>query len=109
LQVEGVSDATIAELTLDVAGPLQDERVVPVRGVGVTLAQGVINQQRFAEVAGQADRHVERRVFVPPHGVVHPVEDEFAIATLGTSPGFRSRRKGTHPAYPFGEVIGEWF
>ncbi len=74
-QPECVRDRACGQLGANVAGPLEDEGVVPIAVVAVRAAQALVDEQRQIQRSRREDRRVEGGIFVTAHGVVHPVQD----------------------------------
>ena len=53
--------------------------MVPVRREEIPLAQSVVDDNGFVELAGQLQGQVERRILVCTKGRPHPVEDEALV------------------------------
>ena len=74
--------AALRELPRDVAGALENERVVTVRGERVALVEGVVDEDRQVELGSEQEGGVEGGILVAARRHAHPVEHEFT-ATRG--------------------------
>ena len=71
----GYATTARAELSHRIACALQDERVMAIARVRVTLGQSVVDEERNAARVGERQGDVESRVLVPTYGRPHPVEN----------------------------------
>ena len=87
LDVAAVGEPARCEVATDVTCALQDEAMEPIGGVGVSLADGVVDEQWDTHGPCLLTGHVERRVLVCPDRCAHPIEYEVASFTrLGGGP-----------------------
>ena len=83
--MERVTDTPLGQCTMNLACAFQNEGVVTVVVERVLAGQSLIDQQWFVHHHGQVTGHIQGRVLVSPDGMMHPVEDEFALS--GYTPG----------------------
>ena len=75
--------ATPLNLAVRIPRTFEDKRMMPIVVEGVSSTQSLIHQCGQTKVIGQLDSDVQRRIFVAPHAVMHPVENEFTGSGRG--------------------------
>ena len=73
--MKGGRDPSLCELGRNVAGPLEDEGVMSVRRIAITLRHRVIHKDRNSKRVSEVDGDVQRWILPASHGRPHPVED----------------------------------
>jgi hypothetical protein len=96
--MESVSDAPLTKLLLKIASSLEHEQVVTIRSVRIALWDRLVHQQRELQLIRQCYCDIECGIFVSPHGVMQPIQDEL---------GARRTNSSTHHARPLREMVGE--
>ena len=78
LEVKGGADAAHVECRREVARPFEDEHVMPITRVRISLRQRVIDEHRQAKMCSERERHIEGRILPRTNGRPGPIEYELA-------------------------------
>ena len=68
-----------------VARALQDERVMPVGGVGIAGVKSLVNDERAVHAVRRTDCRPQRPVLLEPMRGLHPVQHEVAVGVVRLS------------------------
>ena len=76
LEMKGGANASVCKRVGEVAGAFEDEQMMPVAGVRISLGQRVIDEHRHTESCPECERDIEGRIFVGANGGSGRVQDE---------------------------------
>ncbi|QQO56402.1 MAG: hypothetical protein N838_26590 [Thiohalocapsa sp. PB-PSB1] len=79
--MENSPNATPSHFCMCILGAFQNKRVMAVCVKAMIPGKSLIYQQGQSKHIGDMQGRVERRVFMPTHCMMHPVQDQLASVT----------------------------
>jgi hypothetical protein len=75
-EMKNGGDTAVSQFAMRLTRALQDERVMAIARIGVTLGESLVHQQRNSQSNGQELSCLQRWILVDPHRRLHPIHHE---------------------------------